>query len=37
MNPEDISEYFGESHHCKNLKFDNFGESQLKMVSSGLV
>ena len=20
MNPEDISENFGESHHCKNLK-----------------
>ena len=27
------SEYFGESHHCKNLKFENFSESQLKMVS----
>ena len=20
MNPEDVSENFGESHHCKNLK-----------------
>ena len=22
-----ISENFGESHHCKNVKFENFGES----------
>jgi hypothetical protein len=22
MNPEDISENFGESHSCKNLKFE---------------
>jgi len=33
INPEDISENFGESCHCKNLNFENFGESQLKMVS----
>ena len=37
MSPEDISENFGESHQCKNLKFENFGESQLKMVSRGLI
>ena len=24
---EDISENFGESHHCKNLKFENLDES----------
>jgi len=33
MSPEDISENFGESHNCKTLKFDNYDESQLKMVS----
>ena len=33
MSPEQISENFGESHHCKNLKFENFGEFQQKMVS----
>jgi len=27
MRPEDISENFGESHHCMNLKFENFDES----------
>ena len=30
MNPEDISENFGVSHHWKNIKFENLGESQLK-------
>ena len=26
MSPEDISEHFVESHHCKKKKkFDNFG------------
>ena len=24
MSPENISENVGESHHCKNLKFENF-------------
>ena len=37
MSPEDIILNFVESHHCKNLKFENFGESQLKMVSPGLI
>ena len=37
MSPEDISENFDESHHGKNLKFENVGEFQLKMVSPGLV
>jgi hypothetical protein len=37
MSPEDISENFGDSHYYKNLKFENFDESQLKMVSPGLV
>jgi len=37
MSPEDISENFGESHHCKNQKFENIGESKLKIVSPGLV
>jgi len=37
MSPEDISEHFGESHHCQNLKFENFGKSQQKMESSGLI
>ena len=27
--PEDISENFGKSHHCKKPKFENFSESQL--------
>jgi len=27
MSPEDISENFGESHHCKNLKLENVGDS----------
>ena len=30
MSPENVSENFGESRHCKNLKFENFDESQLK-------
>jgi len=25
-----------EFHHCKNLRFENFGKSKLKMVSPGL-
>jgi hypothetical protein len=33
MNPEEISERLGESHHSKNLKFENFGESQLTHLS----
>jgi hypothetical protein len=33
MGPENISENFGDSHHCKNLKYENFGESQLKMAT----
>jgi len=37
MSQEDISDDFCESHHCKDVKFENFGGSQLKMVSpSGL-
>ena len=36
MNPEDISENFVESQYCKNLKFENFGESSMTMVSPGL-
>ena len=36
MSPEDISENFGEFHHCSNLKFENFGKSQLKIVSPRL-
>jgi len=36
MSP-DVSEKFGESHNCKSQKFENFGESQLKMVSPGLL
>ena len=40
MNPElktflKILVNFGEFHHCKNKKFENFDESQLKMVSPG--
>ena len=31
------SEYFGGSHHCKNQKFENFSESQLKMVSQEFI
>jgi hypothetical protein len=27
----DISENFGESHHCENLKFKNFGESRTQL------
>lgn len=37
MNPEDTSENFCEFHHCKNKKFENFGKSQLKIVSPGLI
>jgi hypothetical protein len=36
MSPEAISENFGESHHCKNKKFENIGESELKIVSPGI-
>jgi hypothetical protein len=36
MNPEDISETLGESHQLENLKFENFGKSQLQMVSPEL-
>jgi hypothetical protein len=25
MSPEDISDNFGESRHCKNLKFEKLG------------
>ena len=35
-NPEDISETLGESHQLENLKFENFGKSQLQMVSPEL-
>ena len=31
MSSEDISEHFGQSLHGKNLIFENFGESYLKM------
>jgi len=37
MSPKDISKNFDESHHCKNWKFENVDESQLKMVSPGLI
>ena len=37
MIQEDISENIGESHHCKNLIFENFGEFQVKLVSPGLI
>lgn len=37
ISPEYISENFGESHHCQNLKFENASESQLKTVSPGLI
>ena len=37
MSPEDVSDTFGESHHCKNKKFEHFGKSQLKTVSPGLI
>ena len=37
MNPEDISEKFGDPHHCKNLALENFCEFHVKMVSPGLV
>lgn len=36
-SPENISENIGESHYCNNLKFENFGESQLIMVSPGFI
>ena len=35
MSPEDISENFDEAHHF--VKSENFGESQLKMASPGLI
>jgi hypothetical protein len=28
MGPEDISENFGESRHCKNLRFEYFGKTR---------
>ena len=37
MSQEDISEYFGESHNCKNKKFENWpvptenGESSIHL------
>ena len=37
MTQEDISENFSESYNFKNLKFEKFGKSQLKMVSLGLI
>jgi len=37
MTLEDISENFVESHHCKNQKFENFGEFQIKMVNLRLM
>ena len=37
MSSEDFPENVGKSHHCKNLKFKNFGESQLKLVSPWLI
>jgi hypothetical protein len=37
MKPEDISEIFDGSYHCKNKKIEHFGESQLKMASPGLI
>jgi hypothetical protein len=27
MNTENISENFNEFHHCKNIKFEKFGET----------
>ena len=36
-SPEDIYENIGKSHHCKNLKFENFGESQQNIMSPGLI
>jgi len=33
MSPEDISEHFSEFNQSKNLKFENYGESQRKMLS----
>jgi hypothetical protein len=32
-----VAIYFDEAHHCKNLKFLNFGESKAKMASPGLL
>jgi hypothetical protein len=37
MTWKDISENFSESYNFKNLKFEKFGKSQLKMVSLGLI
>jgi len=31
ISPEDISEHFCRSHHCKNLKFEDFGESSTSL------
>ena len=33
ISPEDISE---NSHHCKNLKFENFGEYQESLILVGV-
>jgi len=35
MSPEDISENLGDFHQYKNLKFENYNESQLKTASLG--
>ena len=32
-SPQDTSEHFVESHYHKNLKFENFGESELQIAS----
>lgn len=37
-SPENISANFGDGlPHCKNLQFENVGESQLKMMSLRIV
>ena len=30
-SPGDISENYSESHHCKNLKLEKFGESRTRL------
>ena len=37
MSPESPFQNFDESHHYRDPKFRNFGESQIKMMSPGLV
>jgi len=32
LSSEDISENLSESHHCKNLKSENFDESRTHLV-----